>query len=36
MHKKTRYESDNLQREIRKMKPPTFDCENRKGDDVEA
>jgi hypothetical protein len=35
-HQRRRYELDNLQGELRKLKPPTFDGENRRGDDVET
>ena len=35
-HQRRKYESDNLQGELRKLKLPTFDGENRKGDDVET
>ena len=35
-HLKIRHEKYNLQGEIKKIKPPTFYCEDRKGEDVEA
>jgi hypothetical protein len=35
-HQRRRHEQDNLQGELRKIKPPTFDGENKMGEDVEA
>jgi len=35
-HQIRRYELDNLQGEIRKLKPPNFDSEHKRGDDVET
>jgi hypothetical protein len=35
-HQRRRYESDILQGELRKINPPTFDGENRKGDDAKT
>jgi hypothetical protein len=35
-HQRRRHELDILQGELRRLKPPTFDGEHRKGEDVEA
>jgi hypothetical protein len=35
-HQRRRYEKNHLQGELRKIKPPTFDGENKMGEDVEA
>jgi hypothetical protein len=35
-HQRRRYEKNQLQGELRKIKPPTFDGENKMGEDVEA
>jgi hypothetical protein len=35
-YQRRRYESENLQGELRKIKPPTFDGEIKKGDDAKA
>jgi hypothetical protein len=35
-HQRRRHEQDNVQGEIGKIKPTTFDGENKKGEDVEA
>jgi hypothetical protein len=34
-HQRRIYELDSLQGELRKLKPPIFDGENKRGDDVE-
>lgn len=35
-HQRRRHEREELQGELRKIKPPTFDGENKKGDDVKS
>jgi hypothetical protein len=35
-NQRRRYELDNLQGELRKLKPPTFDDENKRGDNAET
>jgi hypothetical protein len=35
-HQRRRYELDNLQGEIRKLKPPSFDGERERENDVES
>jgi hypothetical protein len=35
-HQRRRYEQNHLQGELRKIKPPTFDGENKMGEDAEA
>jgi hypothetical protein len=35
-HQRRRHGPDSLQGELRKIKPPSFDGENKKGEDVEA
>jgi hypothetical protein len=36
IHQRRRYVQNQLQGELRKIKPPTFDGENKMGEDVEA
>jgi len=35
-HQRRIYDLDNFQGEIRNLKPPTFDGENKRGDEVET
>jgi len=36
MHQRRRYEMDNLEGELRKLKPPTFDGEIKRGNDAKT